>query len=56
MILEHCALQFQRQVYKIEPWRGLRIKFSDIGGPTMVGSDFFFKLSPLDWLKMHLPD
>ena len=29
---------FQRRPQEIEPWE-LRIKFSDVGGPTMVGSD-----------------
>ena len=36
--LVHCALQFQRRGHKTEPG-GLRINFSDIGGPTVVGVD-----------------
>ena len=36
---------------------GLRINFSEIGGPAMVESNangLFLKLSLLEWLKMHL--
>ena len=35
---------------------GLRMKFSDIGGPTMVGYErIYLKLGPLERLKIYLP-
>ena len=46
---------FQRRPQVIEPWE-LIIKFSDVGGPSMVGSDAkekFLKVYLLERLKKH---